>query len=914
MSEAKKSYKDTLFLPQTQFPMRANLKEREPQILAAWKNLDLYHAMQRARKTEPFFVLHDGPPYANGAIHHGHCLNKILKDICVKFKHLSGFQIDYVPGWDCHGLPIEHAVETQEKISLLNSDRSNIRKHCRAYAQRFFELQKSQFQRLGVIGDFEHPYLTMAPPYEAKDLEILASFVKKGMVYRKKKPVHWSWACQTSLAGNEIEYHEITNPAIYVICPVSNRNSVLKDGLKGSSVVFWTTTPWSIPAVLGISVHADHEYGAFDSPMGTLILAAERKAAVEKDTGTLLGNPKWSGKGGDLEHAEFINPLTGARMPVLLGDHVTLEVGTGCVSTAPGHGEDDYQVGLKYGLDIYCPIGPDGTFTDQVAAFEGLNAFRANPKIIETLESQKALLAQSTVTHSYPHCWRSKTPAVMRATEQWFIDFHGSPLGEFSRREIGNVTWTPAWGELRMQKMLEHRPDWCISRQRAWGVPIPSLVCETCKEETLSERGCLEAADKFRRHTADYWDLAPLEDIFSDGVRLCGSCGSSKVSKGHNILDVWFDSGISFASVIKDRLGVSKADLYLEGNDQYRGWFQTSLLAAYGYQDTAPYKAVLTHGMILDEGGNKFSKSSKNYQPSEVFIQTHGADVLRVWAASEDFQEDLTFSLQNIERVQDAYRKIRNTFRFMLGVLSKEKDYGRMPSLAHPLHRYMMIRTTHWLSDLHEAYESYSFTRVYRAFTQFFTTELSNFYLDILKDTLYCDPPDTDFRKEAISVIGYITTWACHFLAPIASFLAEDVFEHVPLPSRAPSIFLSPLRLKEGIPSLPEFPLEAQFGAILALRDQVLVACEPLRNAKQIKTNNQAFIRLEGEFPRELQGHIKDLPLYFNVSEVQIVSQAKPLSVHASVSPHPKCARCWRYLPDVSPETELCHRCQYAVQ
>ncbi len=909
----KSPYKDTLLLPKTQFAMKANLTQREPEMLKNWEKESLYNKMRSIRIDKPEFILHDGPPYANGNIHHGHCLNKILKDICVKFRHMQGHHVDFVPGWDCHGLPIEHEVEKQEDISLLTSDRPTIRKRCRSYASKFVKLQKKQFMRLGILGDFDSPYLTMDPSYEAKDLEVLAAFVEKGMVYRRKKPVHWSIGGQTSLAGSEVEYKDVTDPAITVMCPIASGNTHLKDVLENTHALFWTTTPWSIPAVLGLSVHANFTYGIFDTSKGRILIATDRAEATSKEGEITLDKPLWTGTGEDLKGAQFVNPITQKDMPVLIGDHVTLDIGTGVVSTAPGHGEDDYKIGIANGLEVMCPVGPDGRFTDLAPAYVGLEVFEANPKIIADLKSKHALFALHKLKHSYPHCWRTKKPAVLRATEQWFIDFHSCGLKEFATAEAKKSNWIPDWSLSRIEGMLKNRPDWCISRQRAWGVPIPSLVCSDCHEETLSADVCKAVAEKFRESSADIWDKVPLEDLIPQKYLKCLSCDSTQVTKGTNILDVWFDSGISFAATVKERLGIDQADLYLEGNDQFRGWYQSSLLASYGYQDKAPYKAVLTHGMILDESGHKFSKSSKNYEPSETFVSKHGADVLRLWVSSENFKDDMTFSMENIKRVEDVYRKLRNTFRYMLGFVSAQGDYSEAPKVSHPLHQYMLHETQAWLDTIQKHYEAYEFNHVFRAFNTFFTVTLSNFYFDILKDSLYCDAKYSPFRKEALDILRYIAFWGSHMLAPICSFMAEDVYEHLPLTDKSKSIFLSPVTWPEHHVKTSNPSLNKSFTEILDIRNKVLAACEPLRNNKTIQSNTEAHITINGKIPHALETHAEELARYFNVAAVTLShDESDGLTVSANKSAAEKCPRCWR-LVESSPDSDLCVRCVEVV-
>jgi isoleucyl-tRNA synthetase len=916
----KNPYKDTIFLPKTDFSMRANLTQNEPIQLKSWEDNKLYDHMVRLRKGKTPFVLHDGPPYANGNIHHGHCLNKILKDIIVKFKHLTGFQVNYIPGWDCHGLPIEHEVEKKEKASLLQkTPRPEIRKRCRDYATKFVSTQKEQFKRLGVLGEWDQPYITMDATYEAKDLQVLAKFVKDGLVYKKKRPVHWCGVCQTSLAGSEVEYKDIEDDSIFVMCSISPQNTLLQEKLKNASVVFWTTTPWSTPAVLAISIKKDAKYGIYETPKGKILISTDLKSSVESQCGLELSDPIHTFQGSDLEGTLFTNPLTEKDIPIILGDHVSLETGTGCVSTAPGHGEDDYAVGLKYNLDVYCPVNKYGKFDRDVKAYEGLSVFNANPKIIEDLETQQHLLGKTKVSHSYPHCWRSKNPAVLRATEQWFIDVDKSQLRKKCIHANQSVSWTPAWSQARMKKMLETRPDWCISRQRAWGVPIPSLYCTGCETSFLTEEICLAVAEVFQTTGADAWDMLPIDKLIPETLQSCPSCGSKALEKENNILDVWFDSGISFEAVIKERLEIETSDLYLEGNDQYRGWFQSSLLTSCGWQNKAPYKNVVVHGMILDAQGHKYSKSSANFEPPEIFIKNHGADVMRLWVASENFHEDMTFSAENIKRVVEVYRKLRNTLRFMMGVVEAHSKPPESPqNCEHPLHQYMFAKGQAWLNQIVTAYGTYSYNKVFHLFNQFMTTELSGFYLDICKDSLYCDLKVESFRQEAVQVISWLSYVSIHALAPITSFLSEDAYSHFPLAHKPKSIFLSETLLVEtpltakGKERIEH--LEPIFEAVHALRNQVQAGCELLRAEKKIKTNAQAHVSIHPKsIPNSLHSIQSDLALYLGISEVEISEKASDIEV--APSQYQRCERCWNFRSEVGTLTapDLCKRCHNVI-
>ena len=743
-------YKETLNLPITDFPMKANLTKREPEILAQWQSEGIYGKMRETFKGKPQYIFHDGPPYANGHIHMGHALNKILKDFIVRFKTMQGYDATFIPGWDCHGLPIEHQVTKAERKKKNQPSKSEIRKLCREYAAEFVDIQRDEFIRLGIFADWQNPYLTMDFSYEAAIVREFGKFVKSGQVYKGKKPVHWCTSCRTALAEAEVEHADHKSPSIYVKFPVSNdlpdSLQALKD--KKSSVVIWTTTPWTLPANLAISVHPEFEYVAVLVDDEVLIVAAERLSALASEWEIKDYKVLGTCKGKDLEQVVCRHPFIERESKVILGEHVTLEQGTGCVHTAPGHGQDDYVVGLKYGLEPYNPVNDAGVFVDDVEHFGGQFVTKANPNIIEKLRQDGTLIKDEMIQHSYPHCWRCHQPVIFRATNQWFISMDKAGLRKKALEAIERVRWVPHWGKERIYNMVENRPDWCVSRQRAWGVPITIISCDACESILDSEKVWDHIVGLVEQNGADCWFEKSVAELLPEGT-VC-ACGGTGFTKEEDILDVWFDSGVSHAAVLESNPSQGwPADLYLEGSDQHRGWFHSSLLESVGTRGVEPYKTVLTHGYVVDGKGKKMSKSAGNVMAPQKVIDQYGAEILRLWVASENYREDIRVSQEILKRLTEAYRKIRNTFRFLLGNLSDfdwEKDRVPTEELLE-IDRYILYRFRLLNERIVSAFEKFEFHTFYHSFYNFCVVDLSAFYLDIIKDRLYTYPQNSRGRR-----------------------------------------------------------------------------------------------------------------------------------------------------------------------
>ncbi|MDJ0818339.1 MAG: isoleucine--tRNA ligase, partial [Desulfobacterales bacterium] len=778
-------YKKTLNLPSTKFPMKASLAKREPEQLKSWYETGLYEQIRESSEGKDPFILHDGPPYANGYIHIGTALNKILKDIIVRSKQMAGFDAVYVPGWDCHGLPIEHNVDKELGDKKKDLSMAQIRRLCRSYAEKFIDIQREEFKRLGVMGVWDDPYLTMNYVYEATIARECGKFALDGSLFRSKKPIYWCFTCQTALAEAEIEYHDESTPSIYVKFAMQDDLSGIMPELAGKSinVVIWTTTPWTIPANLAITLHPDFEYVAVDIGGGEVyILARELVDSCMQTFGisdySIIGeiDPQ------SLESKHCKHPLYPRDSLVILGSHVTLDAGTGCVHTAPGHGREDHEVGLLYDLDVYSPVDNQGCFTDEVDFFKGEFVFDANRNINAKLEASGALVHEADFEHSYPHCWRCKQPVIFRATPQWFISMDKTNLRNKSLEAIDTVQWIPHWGRDRIYGMIENRPDWCVSRQRAWGVPIAVFYCEQCETLLLDEQIMEKIYQLFETHGADVWFEKDISELLPEDLT-CQSCGSSHFVKETDILDVWFDSGVSHAAVLEQRPYLRwPADLYLEGSDQHRGWFHSALLTAVGTRQRAPYEAVLTHGFVVDAEGRKMSKSIGNViSPSEV-INNYGAEILRLWVSASDYREDIRISDNILKQLTDAYRRIRNTCRFMLGNLydfTPENDsvvYESMPEIDRfALHKLQLL-----IEKGRKAYEAYEFHVIYHALYNYCTLDLSAFYLDILKDRLYTSPPQSTARKSAQTVLYATVDAIARLMAPILPFTSDEIWQFMP--------------------------------------------------------------------------------------------------------------------------------------
>jgi isoleucyl-tRNA synthetase len=918
-----KDWKDTLNLPRTTFPMKANLPETEPATVARWDDLGLYAKIRALRASAPRFVLHDGPPYANGDLHIGHALNKILKDLIVKSRTMMGFDAPYVPGWDCHGLPIELNVERDLGGRSKVGSRVEFRRACRQYAERFYASQRDDFKRLGVLGDWDNPYLTMAPAYQAAIVRALGKFVARGLVYKGKKPVHWCLRDRTALAEAEVEYEPHSSPSIYVEFPLSPNDA----GTLGSrvaalagrtvSVLIWTTTPWTIPSNLAIAFHPEFVYGAYEFDHRVVIVAERLAEAVSAATGRRLGEQVASFGGDTLEGVKFRHPLYDRDSPGVLADYVTLEQGTGAVHTAPGHGADDYRTGLQYGLDIYAPIGEDGRFLADVGIVGGLKVFEANPVVEAALAAHGWLWHSSTVSHSYPHCWRCHQPVIFLATSQWFISMDG--LREAAIAECNATRWIPAWGRERMTGMFVSRPDWCISRQRAWGVPIPAVRCTSCGNSILTAALVNQAASVFETSSADAWYELPLERFVPSGLS-CEPCGGTSFEREQDILDVWFDSGSSHEAVLAKRPNLSwPADMYLEGTDQYRGWFQSSLLVGLGTRDRSPYRAVLTHGFVVNEQGHKMSKSLGNDVPPQRIMKDSGADVLRLWVSMVDYRDEVRLGNAVLARTVEAYRKIRNTFRYLISNLydfDPAKDLLPTTDLVE-VDRFALARCARVVRRTLDAYDGYDFQAIFHALNEFVTVDLSAFYADVSKDRLYTFRADSRERRSAQTAQYLIADGLTRLFAPILSVTAEEIWKHLP-GSREPSVHLADF--PRGTDVWFDEELEGRWSTLLEIRDVVNAALEKARDDKVIGSSLTAQVTLRtppGMYDLLMRSD-RDLPMVFIVSSVTVERGEQDSRIEAIVSraAGDKCPRCWRFVTETVPDGEmagLCLRCADAV-
>ena len=922
-------YKDTLNLPQTDFPMKANLAVREPEILAKWEQNGLYAAMEALGESRPRYVLHDGPPYANGHIHIGHALNKILKDIILKGKRMEGFHAPYVPGWDCHGLPIELQVEKNLGSKKHEVSKLQMRKLCREYATKFIDIQKEEFRRLGVLGDWENPYLTMNYEYEGKTAGELAKFAHNGGLYRGKKPVHWCSSCVTALAEAEVEYADHTSPSIFVRFAIKDDLSAAIPALAGRQayVVIWTTTPWTIPANLAVALHPEFEYVALETEKGVLIVAEGLKESFLAATG-LTGSVVASFPAAVLERKRAQHPFYDRDSIILLGEHVTLEAGTGCVHTAPGHGQEDYELALKEGLEIYNPVDNHGKYISTLEFFGGQQVFSANQSVIDKLIEVEALLQTSKISHSYPHCWRCKKPIIFRATEQWFISMKQNDLRAKALEAIDQVQWIPKWGRERIYGMIENRPDWCVSRQRSWGVPITAFSCTSCGEYVADGTIMDHIAEIFKKESSDVWFDWPAEKLLPSGT-VCPKCGAAAFEKENDILDVWFDSGVSHAAVLEpnQKLG-SPADMYLEGSDQHRGWFHSSLLESVGTRGRAPYKNVLTHGFVVDGSGRKMSKSVGNVVAPEEVIKKYGAEILRLWVAAQDYRDDIRISQEILTRLSEAYRRIRNTCRYILGNINDfdpardSVEPARMPEIDRwALHQLELLK-----EKVLTCYNDYEFHVLYHAVNGFCTVEMSAFYLDILKDRIYTSKKDSLERRSAQTVMYRILDTLLRLIAPVLSFTADEAWTYLP-GEHEESVHLAAFPQLQ--PELKDDTLVARWERIMKVRGDVSKALEVARTAKIIGHPLDAAVTITAS--AELLGFLREyqaeLPNIFIVSRVFLVEEVAGecwssetidgLKVQVAAAPGEKCERCWCYSEELGREEQhpaICPKCTAAVQ
>jgi isoleucyl-tRNA synthetase len=926
-------YKKTLNLPQTGFPMKANLARREPERIQAWEELRLHDRLRRQARDRDLFILHDGPPYANGHIHIGTALNKILKDIIVRSRQMSGYDAVYVPGWDCHGLPIEHNVDKELGSKKKSLTLAEVRKLCRAYAEKYIDIQREEFKRLGVMGEWEDPYLTMNYRYEAVIARECGNFALDGSLFRSKKPIYWCNDCQTALAEAEIEYHDEASASIFVRFRLLDDLSREFPQLAGKRVyvAIWTTTPWTIPANLAIALHPDFTYAAVDvGGDQVLILAKDLVPTCMLSFGISDYRILAEMDARRLEKMRARHPLYDRDSLLILGEHVTLDAGTGCVHTAPGHGREDFEVGLQYGLDVYSPVDHRGRFTEDVGFFENQFVFDANENIVSKLKERDALILAETIEHSYPHCWRCKQPVIFRATPQWFISMDKTGLRAKSLTAIDQVEWIPRWGRERIYGMIENRPDWCVSRQRAWGVPITVFYCKNC-ETPLTDKDLFERIyHLFQEHGADIWFEKDARYFLGQGRR-CAACGHHDFEKEDDILDVWFDSGVSHAAVLEARSNLRwPADLYLEGSDQHRGWFHSSLLTAVGTRGQAPYKAVLTHGFVVDAEGRKMSKSLGNVIAPKEVIDKYGAEILRLWVTASDYREDIRISENILKQLSDAYRRIRNTCRFMLGNLydyNPQADpvaYESMPEID----RYALHKLQDLTARIIRAYAEYEFHIVYHRLTNYCTLDLSAFYLDVLKDRLYTSPPRSTARRSAQTVIYAILDTLARLMAPILAFTSDEIWQHMPAqPEKAESVHMLPL--PEIRTDWRDEALQERWQRLLSVRAEVTKALEVARNKKQIGHALDAAVTLcaSPELHDALAPYEADLHSVFIVSRARLLPQQplenayqseeiEGLTIAVAPAEGGKCARCWVHEPSVGSDADhptICRRCKTAL-
>ncbi len=931
--------KSTINLPQTAFPMKANLPQNEPRWLERWEATDLYGAIRHARASAPIFTLHDGPPYANGRIHLGTALNKILKDLIVKSKTMAGFNAPYLPGWDCHGLPIEHNVDKELGPKKAQMSAVEIRRACRRYADKYLGLQREDFKRLGIFGEWDNPYSTMSPEYEAYTAEAFLKFLEQGYVYRGLKPVFWCVRDATALAEAEVEYEHHGSPSIYVRYRLTSDPSAIDPALAGRRVwvVIWTTTPWTLPASMAVAFHPDFEYvAAQDSESSDVyILEARRHHPTLDETGLAAKTVLARIPGRRFDRVEFQHPFLDRRILGVLADYVTAEDGTGAVHTAPGHGREDFETGVRYGLDIENPVDDHGRFANGLPAYKGKKVFEANEPIIDLLRTVGALVGPPHwLEHSYPHCWRCHQPVIFRTSRQWFIDVDHAELSRRALDQIKQVHWSPEWGEERISNMVAGRPDWCISRQRVWGVPITVFHCEACGKPLMDAKAAQPAIELFRHEGADAWFAHPVGDLIASGAR-CPDCGESKFRKDTDILDVWFDSGSSQYAVLGRRPDLPwPADVYIEGADQHRGWFQSSLLVGMVTHGAAPYREVLTAGWTLDPQGRAMSKSLGNgIDPNDV-IRSHGAEILRLWVGSVDFREDVVLSDQILDRISEAYRKLRNTFRYCLGNLYDfdPNVVASDPQALEEIDAWALHRTAEVLDEVQKAYSEYAFHRVYRALYDFATVDLSAFYFDILKDRLYTAPAASARRRAAQWTLYRIADALARALAPILTFTAEEVWEHLPgggdKSSVHEAIFVSPDELRRMVAEKHAQRL-ANWPRLIASRNEVLKALETARQEKRIGGGLEARVRLQasGETARLLNDYKDFLRYLFIVSQVELQTPAdapsdgasratSDVSIVVERASGTKCARCWNYSEHVGEDPEypsVCERCSEAL-
>ena len=926
-------YKKTLNLPKTDFPMKARLPEKEPLILAQWQKDDLYEQIRKRRAGKPKFLLHDGPPYANGNIHMGHLLNKVLKDVVVKYKAMTGYDTPYVPGWDCHGLPIEYQLLKDLKKKKHELDKIDFRRQAREYARKYVNIQREEFKRLGIFGDWDNPYLTMDPGYAAAIIDCFTKLYQKGFIYRGLKPIYWCPNCETALADAEIEYNNRVSPSVYVKFRVKGKIPPELNQFSNLVVVIWTTTPWTLPANLAVAVRPEFMYSLVrvrDSDE-IMIMAKQLVPRVmemlEVSDYEMLADIK----GDRLEGLITEHPFIRRESPVVFSPYVTLEHGTGCVHTAPGHGEEDYEVGLKYGLQPYSPVDEKGNFTREAAGLSGMNVFKANKVITDLLIKKKVLLHGHEMEHTYPYCWRCKKPVIYRATRQWFLGVDKNNLRQEVLNTITQIKWFPSMGEKRISSMVANRPDWCLSRQRLWGVAIPVFYCRQCGCELVSPEIMKHIKDLVGRDGSDVWFAKEVEELLPRGIK-CPKCGSEKFRKEEDIMDVWFDSGISHEAVLAGRHELGwPADLYLEGSDQHRGWFQTSLLTGVGIRGKSPFKAALTHGFVVDGEGRKMSKSLGNVITPQDVLPRYGADILRLWVASIDYTGDVPLSQDILKQLADAYRKIRNTFRFLLGNLydfvpSRHKiPYEKLSAID----LWALDRTQHLIKQVTDAYDRYRFHEAYHAIYHYCVVEMSNFYLDILKDRLYTLGANSWERRSSQTILAYILGTLVRITAPFIPFTTEEVWRYLPAEMKTQES----VHLADWVNLDQRFinnDLRVQWEQLFKVRAEVLKIIETKRREGMIGNSLASRVVLslaDPELRHFLEGCRSLLPMVFIVSQVEIkeyntgdddckvsvpASDILGLYILVEKARGTKCVRCWNWSETVGQDKShpgICRRC-----
>ncbi len=935
MQENSVDLKKTVNLPRTDFPMKANLPQNEPKMLARWEKEKLYERIREARRGRPLWVLHDGPPYANNQIHSGTAFNKILKDFMVKAKSMAGFDAPYIPGWDCHGLPIENRVDQELGPKKAKMSAVEIRQECRKYALKWVDIQRNDFRRLGVLGRWDKPYLTLTPDYEAAIARAFVEFLDGGYVYKGLKPVNWCLFHRTALAEAEVEYENHTSPSIWVRFALASDPAKIDPALAGRRVygVIWTTTPWTIPANMAIAFHPSYQYAAAEVDGDVYIVADDLLSATAERAGWKDAKVLARIPGEKFEGAVFRHPFVERDSVGVLADYVTLDQGTGLVHTAPGHGQEDYVTAQRYGIVTYCPVDAAGRFFHAEGAagrlpeeLIGKTVWDANPVVIDLLQRHRALLAQAKLEHSYPHCWRCHNPTIFRATEQWFIGMDRNDLRPRALDAIRKVRWMPEWGRDRMSGMIENRPDWCISRQRVWGMPIIVFYCEACGEPFTDRRVLDRVVALFAEKGADVWYEKTAAELIGAAAK-CAKCGGVEFRKENDILDVWFESGSSHLGVLTPANGLEwPCDLYVEGPDQYRGWFQSSLLVGVGLKNSAPYRMCATHGWTLDEQGRALSKSLGNFIEPQELMKQFGADVVRLWVASVEFTDDAVISDTILQRLSEAYRKLRNTFRYALGNLS-DFDPGADAVAADAmleLDQWILVRTEQVVRDCRKFYDDFAFHRVYRALYDFATVDLSAVYFDVLKDRLYTTAARSHGRRSAQTAIHRIAYALVRLMAPLISYTADEVWHYLRKPAGAPdsvhlAVFPEPEEPTAGL-SEEARKRSANWDRLMPVRDAVLKSLEAAREEKKIGAALEARVRLkaDGDLYPLLEQYAGELPALFIVSQVELEPQpGGDLSVEIGRAAGTKCERCWKYTNDVGSNAAfptICAACAEAVE